>query len=385
MSEHPLGIDLNDFPIREHVTYLNHAGTSPITRPAANMMKLFADEVSQYASAIYEEWTKRQNATRQRTARILGCSVEEVAFTTSTTAGLNLVALGIDWQPGDVIVAEERTFPANWLAWKKIAEQRGAAVWPWRERNYRYELEDLEERLKQGGVRMVAATSANFGTGFRQDMEAIGKLCKEYNALFCVDAIQTLGAFPMDVKRCHIDFLSADSHKWLLGPEGSAIFYCAKDKLDCLDESLIGWMGREGFTQFERLDLPPDPTARRFEEGAPNIAGILAMGESFRVLLETGIDKISAHNLALCRVLRQGLEDLGWTVVAPAEEKHAASIVPAWKEGVNPAEVVPQLWKKHDIWAAARRDFLRLSPHFYQTEDDMHRVLRAVADVQKGN
>lgn len=380
---HPLNIDLSDFPIRENLTYINHAGTAPITRPAAKAMKKFADECSNYASAIYHEWTMRLDATRGYCSQLLGCSTDEVAFAKSTTLGLHIVAEGIDWKPGDVVIAEERTFPANWIAWRDIAQGRGAEMRIWPERDgFTYELEDLENLLKQGRVRLVAATTANFGSGFRQDMEALGKLCKQYDALLCVDAIQTLGVFPLDVKKCRIDFLAADSHKWLLGPEGAALFYCAHERMKDLSRAPIGWMGRHNFTQFDRLDHPPDPTARRFEEGAPNIAGWTAMGESMRLMLGVGIDNIARHNLSLCAFLREGLQELGWEIGTPADPARHASIVASHRKGTNASEIVPKLWDTGRVWAAARRDMLRLSPHFYQTEDDMRHVLATLRKVQ---
>lgn len=381
MMTHPLGVDAAEFPIQENLLYLNHAGTSPLPRRAAEMFRTFADEVSGFASAKYGVWDTRIKETRRRAAALIGADTEEIAFKTSTTAGINLVALGIEWKPGDVVIAEERTFPANWIAWRDIAQQRGAVLWAWPERDYRYHLEDLEARLKQGGVRLVAATSANFSTGFRQDMNEVGRLCREYGALFCIDAIQTLGVFPLDVKECHADFISADSHKWLLGPEGASIFYCARERLDMIDPALVGWMGRENFTQFDRLDLPPDPTARRFEEGAPNVSGIMAMGESMGLLQEIGIDRIQKYNLEMTRLLMDGLEELGFTIVTPRADGARSSIVASYRQDFDSADIQARLWREHKIWGAARRGFLRLSPHFYQTREDIERTLAALKSI----
>lgn len=370
----PLSLDFSQFPIRENLIYCNHAGTAPMTRAAGDMMKTFADEVCGYSSAVYARWTARMEETRKVAATLMGADKAEIAFTKSTTAGLNLVALGLTWKPGDVVIAEEKTFPANWLAWR-IAEKGGATIRVWPERHYRYELDDLEKLLKQGNVRLVAATSANFATGFRADLEAIGRLCHEHGALLCVDAIQTLGVFPLDVEKCHIDFLSADSHKWLMGPEGAALFYCRKSRLNLIDEHLVGWMGREGFWNYDKLDLPPDPTARRFEEGAPNVAGTMAMGESLKFLLSVGIDRIAARNRQLCAILEEGLTQRGWTIISPRDAAHASSIVSARKDGVYLAALTKRLWDEGKVWAVARRGFLRLSPHFYQDDEHMEKVV----------
>jgi cysteine desulfurase/selenocysteine lyase len=379
----PLSLDLSQFPIRDNLIYCNHAGTAPMTRVAGDMMKTFADEACGHSSSVYARWTQRCEETRAVAAAFLGADKAEIAFTKSTTQGLNLVGGGLTWKPGDVVVVEEKTFPANWLAWK-LAEQQGATLWVWPERNHRYELADLEARLKQGGVRLVAATSANFATGFRADMESIGRLCHQHGALLCVDAIQTLGVFPLDVKKCHIDFLSADSHKWLMGPEGAALFYCAKDKLGLINERLIGWMGREGFWNYDQLDLPPDPTARRFEEGAPNVAGTMAMGESLKLISAIGTDRIAARNRTLCRILEAGFAEMGWRVVSPRDEAHASSIVSVVKDGVDPMKVAAELWKQAKVWVVSRRGLLRISPHFYQGEADMEFILKSVGTAGNG-
>ncbi|CAN5328359.1 aminotransferase class V-fold PLP-dependent enzyme [soil metagenome] len=376
-SAHPLGIDLDQFPIIQNQIYLNHAGTAPITRAAADMLKTFADEVSGYASSVYSRWTKRSEETRDTAARMMGAHRDEIGFTKSTTAGLNLVGVGLNWKKGDVVVVEEKTFPANFLAWK-AAEYYGATLWYWPERNFGYDLSELETRLKQGGVRLVASTTAQFATGFRQDIVGVGKLCHQYGALHCTDAIQTLGVFPLDVREAHIDFLAADSHKWLMGPEGAAIFYCAKDKLNLINEHLIGWLGRENPSDYDKRDMAPAPTARRFEEGSPNIGGTMAMGESLKLIIETGIPNIARHNRMLCGMLHDGLAEQGWKLRSPRDDAKAASIVCAQKDGVNLGELTGKLWNDHKIFAAVRREALRLSPHYYQTAEEMKRVLEAI-------
>jgi selenocysteine lyase/cysteine desulfurase len=378
--QHPLGIDLSLFPVRDRLIYLNHAGTSPMPRTAAEAMKQYADEDTALGSAEYGRWEARLATTRAHAARLINAEVDEIAFAKSTTLGLHNVAYGIDWKPGDVIIVEENTFPGNWLPWI-IAERFGATRWIWPERQFRYDLGELEARLRRGGVRMVAIASANFSTGYRQDLAAIGALCRQYGALFCVDAIQTLGAFPIDVKALGIDFLSADSHKWMMGPEGAGIFYVRRDRLPLFREDVVGWLGRANFTEFHRLDLPPDPTARRFEEGAPNMGGFIAMGASIDLLVRTGPDRIAAHNRALCRVLEEGFTRLGWQVISPRDEAHASAIVCAHREGTDVARVAATLRRDHAIFGVVRRGFLRLSPHFYETTDDMRRVVEALAAI----
>lgn len=382
-TTHPLGIDLEEFPVRGEYIYLNHAGTSPMPRRTAEMFRLYGEEAAKYGSARYGNWEMRLGKVRQAAARLLGCAPSEIALAKSTTLGLQNVAYGLDWKPGDVVIVEENTFPANWLPWIAAERDYGIERRVWKERDYRYHLEDLEALLKEGNVRLVAATSANFSTGFRQDLAAIGELCRAHGALYCLDAIQTLGVFPLNVKELGVDFLSADSHKWLLGPEGAGIFYVAADKLALFKDTSIGWMGRENFTEFHRLDLPPDPTARRFEEGSPNMGGFMAMGESLNLILDVGTDRISSHNRSLCTVLEEGMEAQGWTVMSPRGGKHASSIVTAQKEGIDTAAIAKALLREHKVFCVYRRGFLRMSPHFYETTDDMERTLECLAEATR--
>ena len=372
----PLNVDRELFPITREQIYLNHAGVSPLPAPTAALVRAYADEAEKSGAGGFAAWAPRLKSSREEAARLLNADTSEIAFVKSTTQGLNNIAFGLRWNPGDVIVIEDNTFPANWYPWK-ATELFGAETWLWPERNYRYDLNELEERLKQGNVRLVAATTANFSTGYRHDLAALGGLCREYEALLCVDAIQTLGVFPTDVKELGIDFLSADSHKWLLGPEGAGIMYVAKDRLDLFNEHVVGWLGRKEFANYSYLDQPPDPTARRFEEGAPNIAGFTAMGESFRMINELGPENIARHNRQLCEVLENGLEELGWQIISPRDE-HASSIVCAANANVDIDALVKKLNIDDHIIATNRRNFLRMAPHFYQTKGDMEKVVEAV-------
>lgn len=378
---HPLGIDPAEFPIVGRQIYLNHAGVSPLPHRAAEMMRAYTREAEEEAGTAWPAWARRMKTTRAEAAKLLGSHSDEIAFVKSTTAGLNAVAMGLAWKAGDVIVVEENTFPANWHPWK-FAEAAGAKLWVWPERNHGYDLAELEARLRQGGVRLIAATSANYATGWRQDLAAIGRLCRAHDALFCVDAIQTLGVFPTNVEELAIDFLSADSHKWLLGPEGAGLMYVRRERLALFSDAGIGWLGRENHHLYHRLDLPPDPTARRFEEGAPNVAGFTAMGASLELLNGLGADRIAAHNRALCAVLEDGLVANGWILISPHGGPNASSIVSATNPTVNLDTLTAKLWREEKIFAAARRGFLRLSPHCYQTAQEMATVVEKIAAMK---
>lgn len=371
-----------EFPIRRQQVYLNHAAVSPLPTRAVEELKRYVEECSKGGVLDYPEWTRRIRGARTAAAALINADVSEIAFVSNTSHGLMTVAHGIDWKAGDVIVVEENTFAANWHSWGP-ARRAGATLWQWPERDYRFDPAELEARLAEGGVRMVAITSAGYGTGFRHDLEAIGLLCRRHGVLFCVDAIQTMGAFPIDVVGMHIDFLAADGHKWLLGPEGAGIFYCRTGAMELLGDHLVGWMGRENPHDYGRLDQPPAASARRFEAGALNVPGVLALGGSLAVLQQVGINEIARRIRDNARILEDGLEAIGWEVISPRGDDPAASgIVAARHPRKNAIQVASNL-ARLDVSAAERRGFLRFSPHFYNDAAEMHRALEALETLSQ--
>jgi selenocysteine lyase/cysteine desulfurase len=337
-------------------------------------MHRYLDEASGCAGRAYGPWLERIAATRRHAAAILGATPEEVAFVKSTTAGLQIVAHSLRWRAGDVIVVEEATFPANWYVWKALEGRHGVRVVVWKARDGVLEVEDLRALMRDHPVRLVSLSAVSYATGERVDLDAVGSACRESGALFCVDAIQVLGMVPFDVNRCGADFVSADSHKWLMGPEGVGVFYCRRERLELLDDSFCGWIGRENFLDFDARDLAPDPTARRFEEGAPNWGYQQAMGASLELLCETGMEAVGRRVTALADHLRAGLEDAGWTVVSPSDPARRSAIIAA-RPGRGRLEDWLARFGDAGIVCLERRGAIRMAPHFYQTAGEMDAVL----------
>ncbi|MBX3730608.1 MAG: aminotransferase class V-fold PLP-dependent enzyme [Candidatus Sumerlaeia bacterium] len=361
--------------------HMNHAGVAPVPARARDAMIAYAQEVSADFSLVgHRRWFGRVSAARAAAARLLGADSAEIAFTKNTTQGLQIVANCLAWQPGEVIVVEETTFPANWYVWKALERRHGVRVVTWPERALRYELDDLAHLLRAHPVRLVSLSAADYATGFRHDLAAAGALVRAAGALFCVDAIQVLGALPLDVRACGVDFLSADGHKWMLGPEGAGIFYARRERLDLLDDSQSGWTGRVDFMDFDRRDLPPDPTARRFEEGALNIAGILGLGGALDVLHEAGAETIESRLRAHRARLVEAVTALGWELVSPREGPHATGTASFRHPRLDAGEVARRLVDS-GVTCTARRGLLRFSGHFYQPAEQMDRVAETLAGV----
>ena len=200
----------NQFPVRQHLVYLNHAAVSPLCRPAADAMREFAADAMEYGSLHYGQWMETYEGLRVAAARL-------IALVKNTSEGIATIAMGLDWRPGDKVVAFREEFPANYYPWKRL-EQTGVQV-EWL--SYLDPLERIDQACR--GARLLAISFVQYLSGHRVDLEAIGEICHRHRCAYLVDAIQGLGAFPVDVRRAHIDALAADGHKWMLGPEGCGI------------------------------------------------------------------------------------------------------------------------------------------------------------------
>ena len=299
------------FPVTRELAYLDNAGVAPISTRVEETLARFAAEASRRGALRYDDFYDTEiERVRGRAGDLLGARAEEVAFVKNTTEGLGLVALGLGWQRGDQVVTCDLEYPSNVYPWWSL-RQRGVQTVMLRGRNGRLPFESVEQALSSPRVRLLALSSVEFGSGARNDLEALGNLCREHGVLFCVDAIQSLGCLPLDVERCGIDFLAADGHKWLLSLEGCGIFYCSRRVLDLVTPRIVGWRSVADNRDFDRYHMDLQPDAGRFEEGTPNTAGIFALGAAIDLLLELGIDAIGRRVLELTERLVEGLTRRG--------------------------------------------------------------------------
>jgi selenocysteine lyase/cysteine desulfurase len=241
-------------------------------------------------------------------------------------------------------------------------------------RGPRIELDDLRAAI-DGRTRLLSLSAVEFASGFRNDLDAVGALCRERGVYFCVDAIQSLGVLPLDVKASPIDFLAADGHKWLLGPEGAGLFYCRRELLDVLRPVGVGWNSVVGARDFARIDFTLKPHAGRWESGSLNVAGITALGASLELLLHHGIPAISARVLELTDYLceeaaRHSLEV--FSSRRPADRSGIVSLLPP--EGAAPRDLVIRC-RLANVVINQRAGRVRVSPHCYNTHDEIDQLL----------
>jgi len=369
------------FPACRDRIFFAHAAVAPIPQVAVEAMNGFNDASSTGELDYSEVFLKRMDRVRSSAARLFGCGDDEIALLGPTSLGLSLVANGLDWKPGDEIVTYLDDYPANVYPWKQL-EDRGVRVVYLQPG----ELGEITPELVRAAItprtRLLALASCHFLSGYRLDLEAVSALAREKNVLFCLDAIQTAGAFPTPAGL--VDFLSADSHKWMLGPSTAGVFYVARERQEMLRPSLYGAWNVVSPNFIARDEIHFEPGGRRYEPGVLNASGLLGMEASMDLLTGVGIDSVAARLLELKSALCEGLEGLGLTVVGPREGA-AASGITTCTDSARPQRVA-ELYsglQKAGIVASFRHDragrpHLRFSPHFYNTHAEIERILEVL-------
>lgn len=356
------------FPVTNQLTYLNHAAVAPLCRPAADAMKRLADDALNYGSLHYDEWMAAYQGLRSAAARLLNASPGEIAIVKNTSEGVATVALGLDWKAGDRVVVFQEEFPANYFPWLRL-ERRGV-------RMTRLSIYDSLDRIAEAirGARLLAISFVNYLSGYRVDLDALGRLCRESDCFFFVDAIQGMGAFPIDVERSHIDALSADGHKWMLGPEGNGILYVRKDRLDQIEPAEFGWTNAAGYADYSSRDMAPRPDAGRYECGTLNTVGCFGQRASIEFLLSVGLDHITPAVEHLADRIDRGVRAKGYEVLARRTPESGSGIVSFRHPVIDAGAVVAKL-RAARIAAAPRQGWVRTSPHFYIDPAEIDRML----------
>jgi len=373
LTTNTMGLD-REFSLREDVIYLNHAAVSPWPRRTARAVARFAEENAVQGSLDYPKWLETEKRLREQVRQLLNAeSAGDIALVKNTSEGLSLVAYGLDWSPGDNVVASDQEFPSNRIVWQSLADQgvefRAADL----TRGESPE-QALLERIDEN-TRLLAISSIQYATGLRMDLEVLGRFCRERNILFCVDAIQSLGAVPVDTRVAYIDFLAADGHKWMLGPEGLGIFYARPEARERLKLRQFGWHMVENVGDFERSDWEAAQSARRFECGSPNMLGIHALQASLSLLFDYGLEQVENAVLERSQRLMEGIEDQPQLeLITPSDSNRHGGIVTVRHKRIDEAELFERM-KAEGIFCARRGGGIRLSPHFYTPLEHLDRAV----------
>lgn len=369
-------LDRAQFPVTGGWAYLNHAGVAPLPRAAVDSLEAYGDAVALEGGRAGDAHEERIEEVRAAGARLMGVPVRDVAFVKNTTEGLSFVASGLEWKTGDRVVVPACEFPSNLYPWLAL-EARGVEVVqvPTEGTGDRVSLAAVESALTEAPARLVAASWVQFGRGWRVEVPALAEIAHTRGALLCLDAIQGLGVLPADLEAWGVDFAAADAHKWMLGPEGIGLFYVRNEHRDRLRVLEPGWNSVAHRTEWENRTFVLDDSARRFEGGSMNVAGILALGASLDVLAEAGIDAVWSHVDTLCSHLVAGLQSLDVAVLT--ERRNGASGIVTF--AADDPEAVTDALMDAGIVVSSRGGGVRVAPHGYNTGEEIDRLLEVLA------
>lgn len=375
-----------EFSIDPDILYLNHAAVAPWPRRTTEAVKAFAEENHTRGATDYPKWLQRERSLRDQLKKLVNAgSTDDIALVKNTSEGLSLVAYGLEWRAGDNIVSTNQEFPSNRIVWESLHE-RGVEL----------RCADISGDDPEGAIianidahtRLVSVSSVQYASGIRMDLERLGVACRERDVLFCIDAIQSLGAVRFDAEACHADFVTADAHKWMLGPEGIALFYSHPEAREKLRLNQFGWHMVEHAGDFDRTEWAPALSAQRFEPGSPNMLGIFAMEASLSLLEETGLEKIEMELLRrTSRLVEAILSEPQLELLTPQEADRRAGIVTFRfhdRDSAFHAQLYRQLMREGVI-CAHRGGGIRYSPHFYTDEsiidEALQRALKLAATI----
>ena len=368
------------FPITENYIYLNHAAVSPLSTRVHEAMTGLTDDVMRHGTAHYDDWYRTYDLARASAARLVNARPHEIAFMRNTSAAISAVANGLDLREGDNVVTCNVEFPANIYPWMRLGEERGLKMKLAPERDGRIDPDELLS-LVDDRTRVVSISWVQFASGFRSDLATIGKFCRERGVFFMVDAIQGLGALKLDVERDFVDAFAADGHKYLLGPEGAALFYVSDRVIERVKPTVVGWFSMKNYEQFSHQAVDYKLTYRdgalRFECGSLNTAGVYGLGAAIDLFLEVGPDKIEKHVLGLSDYLAERLGGKGYRLAGSRNPGETSAIVSCTHEN-HSAGSLYRLLRSKNIITAPRVGRLRIAPHFYNTREEIDRLIDAL-------
>lgn len=369
----------DEFPILREMDFFNHAAVAPLSARAAAAIAAYG---SQAAARAYVEagWWRRVEEIRALAARFINAAGhDEIAFVPNTSTGLTLVARGLDWRQGDEVVITNVEYPANRYPWEDLKRLGVKLIEVPQLADGRIDVEDVIDAITDR-TRVVSISHVQYASGHRIDLRPISDAVHQAGGCLCVDAIQSLGAMPVDVAALGIDFLAADGHKWLLGPEGAGIFYCRGDLVELLHPAVIGWRSMVDAEDYGNYRFKLLPDARRFEPGSHNVAGLLALGAGMELLLRVGLDTVWTCIEVLTRRLCDGLADKGCRVFSPRRDAGERSGIVSFepRPGTGDAPTIAAQLQKQGVIVAVREGRLRASPHFYMNERQVDRLVEAL-------
>lgn len=366
-------------PITERWAYFDHAAVAPLTKPAQTAMTRWAENAAFDGDADWPAWSRRIESFRNQIAGVLNATTAEIALVPNTTAGINLLAEGFPWESGDNVVTLDNEFPSNLYPWSHLADL-GVTTRRVPTNNGRVDLDRVASSCDER-TRVVSLSWIGYASGWRIDVAAAAQVAHDNGAIFCLDAIQGLGVFPLDVQAAKVDFLAADGHKWLLGPEGAGISYIQADLLERLRPTGVGWNSVEHRYDFSKSELLLRKSAARYEGGSQNMVGFHGLAASLDLLIRMGLGPsqrdIADRVVALTDRLREKLCELGADLPFDRAKGNESGILTFQVPGVSP-ESIRAACLRQQVIVSCRGGGIRAAPHAYNNFDDIDRLAACV-------
>ncbi|MFW2330850.1 MAG: aminotransferase class V-fold PLP-dependent enzyme [Nitrospinota bacterium] len=365
----------SEFDFLEGYTFLNSAGVAPISNSATNGMKKFLNSGSWEGDSYFRLRANTIEDCRKLAGSIIGADSSEIAFVRSTSEGISLVASGLEYLPDDEVLISNLEYPSNVYPWLNLEQDQVKTVMI-KSIDGKIDFDQFRNKMSPK-TKLISTSSAQFATGFRPNLAKFSKIARDGGVLFLVDAIQTLGAFPIDVKSAKIDFLTAGSVKWLCGPEGIGIFFCSSNMLEKLKLTKVGWNSVVDPLAFHKIDFRFKKSAARFEEGASNLLGIVGLHYALELILSIGVEDIANHILELGDIFIDEISSHPeYEIVSPVDNISTRSgIILFAPKDRSAIDVLLEKLSKNRIIVAKRGDGIRVSPHFFNTVDDIMRLV----------
>ena len=365
------------FPAVENYTYLNSAAVSPMPTTAINAINVQLRDVASHGALHYQEWVNTKERSRALVAEMLHVQAPQVAFVRNTSDGVASIANGLKWQAGDNIVSFVGEFPANFYPWRRIRDTLGVELRLCRETNGRVDIGELLSMI-DANTKVVALSAVQYASGFRADLERIGRAARFVDALFIVDIIQGFGAMPFDLPAQYVDAACGASHKWLCAPEGCGIIYLSDRARERVEPTLVGWISVETPWDFADREQPFKHTALAWESGTGCSSLFYGLEQSLKLLHETGAERIEGHLAELTDRLCEGIAGSEIELVSSRVSGDRSQIVCVkHKGGIHPNQIAADL-EARKIIVSPRGDRLRIAPHFYNNEEDIDRLIESL-------
>lgn len=359
-------------PVARKWSYFDHAAVAPIPQPALDAISKWATEATEDGDAVWMAWIRQHEECRKTAAQLINAQVSEIGLVPNTTFGINLVADGLDWKPGDNIVLPEHEFPSNVYPWMSLKE-RGVELRQVPLDGHSVNIDRIADACDHR-TRIVSASWVGYASGARLNPKELATAVHEKGALFFLDAIQGMGVFPLDVVDADIDFLAADGHKWMLGPEGAGIFFLKHQHLDLLRPMNVGWNSVAQGNDYTKVNLDIRQAASRYEGGTQNMAGFIGLGASLQFLADFGLSArqspIADRVIEVSDYLCQSLQDAGIVVHSERGLDVSTGIVLFEVPGQEPPEVRTRLLD-NKVVISCRGGHVRAAVHAYNNADDV--------------